>query len=329
MAPVLKVAALVLSEVTKDVFPDSFGRLNLSTLWPSLHRYVDEVVLPWRESTEFEVVCDDLVGFFNSLPIDRITQAVEFVFLAYFQCRPAPNPDKFTFTVHDKQKFSEGRVLRGKPRRFRTSVMRQISAGDVKQIVDLSLKLSKFMVLRRCFKQCRGSPIGNQISPALCDLAVSVEEAMWTKSCKIMEDSRRALCWFGRYVDNRFLIFPREYLGDESFQALVSPRFYREPVVLESCDEGDLLGCSVDIVAGIIEFKLPQEASQYRPLNSAGSRRLNLGSFRSRKSLIMRQAFPKKVVRKQLRELEQRYLAMGFTKHDLGSCGGDKVCMLV
>ena len=179
MALVLKVAALVLSEVTKDVFPNSFGRLNLSTLWPSLHRYVDEVVLPLRGTTEFEVVCDDLVGFFNSLPIDRITQAVEFVFLAYFQCRPAPDPDMFTFTVHDKQKFSEGRVLRGKPRQFRSSLMRQMCAGDVKQIVALSLKLSKFVVLGRCFKQCRGSPIGNQISPALCDLTVSVEEAMW------------------------------------------------------------------------------------------------------------------------------------------------------
>ena len=108
---------------------------------------------------------------------------------------------------------------------------------------------------------------------------------------------------------------------------MVSPGFYREPVVLESCDEGDLLGCSVDIVAGTIEFKLPQEAWQYRPLNSAGSRRLNLGSFRSRKCLIKKQAYPKQVVRKQLSELEQRYLALGFTKRDLGSGGSDKVCM--
>ena len=72
------------------------------------HRYVeDEVVLPLRGATKFEVACDDLVGLFNSLPIDRITQAVEFVSLAYFQCRPALGPDNFTFILHDQQKFSE------------------------------------------------------------------------------------------------------------------------------------------------------------------------------------------------------------------------------
>ena len=130
MAPVLKVAALVLSEVTKDVFPDTFGRLNLSTLWPNLHRFIEDVVAPLRETKEFQVVCDDLVGFFNSLPIDRILKAVELVFLTYFARRPSPDPDKFIFTVHDKQKFSEGRVLRGKPRLSRSAIMRQMSAGD-------------------------------------------------------------------------------------------------------------------------------------------------------------------------------------------------------
>ena len=112
LAPALKVASLVLCEVTKEVFPETFGRLNLSKLWPDLHGYLRDVVIPWRDVTEFEVVCDDLVGFFNSLPVDRIKQAVEFVCLQYFQKRPCnQHPDGFVFTVHDRQKFSEGRVL--------------------------------------------------------------------------------------------------------------------------------------------------------------------------------------------------------------------------
>ena len=271
MAPVLKVAALVLGEVTKDVFPNAFGRLNLSAKWPSLHKFLGDVVRSSRNNTEFEVVCNDLVESFNSLPIERIEQAVEFVFLAYFERRQTDHPENFVFTVHDKQKFSEGRVLRGKPRPFRNAVMRQVEVRDVRKVVGLSLQLAKFTSLGRCFKQKRGSPIGNQISPALCDLTVSVEEAMWLKAFQVLKESSRAMCWFGRYVDNRFLIFPRAYLHADAFQVLVSPTFYRHPVVLEACDPGELLGCLVDMDTCTVEFRIPKEAWQYRAAKSAGS----------------------------------------------------------
>ncbi|CAE7882935.1 unnamed protein product, partial [Symbiodinium necroappetens] len=51
-------------------------------LWPNLHGYLREVVIPWRD-------------------------AVELVFLQYFQNRACNHPDAFMFTVHDRQKFSE------------------------------------------------------------------------------------------------------------------------------------------------------------------------------------------------------------------------------
>ena len=73
-------------------------------------------------------------------------------------------------------------MLRGKARVFRSAVMRQVSAGDVKQLVALSFLFAKFTIMGRCFRQIRGSPIGNQVSLALCDLTVSVEEAMWAAS---------------------------------------------------------------------------------------------------------------------------------------------------
>ena len=125
------------------------------------------------------------------------------------------------------------------------------------------------------------------------------------------------MCWFGRYVDNRFLVFPRGFLQSHAFQSLVSPIFYRDPVVLEACDAGELLGCMVDIDAGTVEFRIPNESWQYRPINSAGSRRLNLAGFRSRSCLIKRQAFPKSVVRRQLQELVDMYTCFGFTRDDL------------
>ena len=318
LAPALKVASLVLCEVTKEVFPETFGRLNLSKLWPDLHGYLRDIVIPWRDVTEFEVVCDDLVGFFNSLPVERIERAVELVFLQYFQKRPCnQHPDGFVFTVHDRQKFSEGRVLRGKARKFRNAVMRQIATGDVKQIVALSFRFAKFTIMGRCFRQLRGSPIGNQISPALCDLTVSVEEAMWAASLDVAKRSWKKMCWFGRYVDNRFLVFPRCFLQREIFQSLVSPTFYREPVVLEACDAGELLGCMVDIHTGTVELRIPNEHWQYRPENSAGSKRLNLASYRSRTCLIKRQAYPRSVVRRQLQELSEVYTRLGFTRAEL------------
>ena len=101
------------------------------------------------------------------------------------------------------------------------------------------------------------------------------------------------------------------------FQSLVSPNFYRDPVCLEACDAGDVLGCVVDVEATTVEFRIPNETWQYRPVNSAGSRRVNLAGYRSRTCLIKRQSFPKSVVQKQLRELAGMYTRFGFTDDDL------------
>ena len=68
----------------------------------------------------------------------------------------------------------------------------------------------------------------------------------------------------------------------------------------------------MDVVAGLIELKLPRETWQYRLLSSAGSRRLSLGNLRSRKCLIKKQANAKQTIRKQLSELE--------LAHVVGAC---------
>ena len=176
--------------------------------------------------------------------------------------------------------------------------MRQMSAGHVKEIMKLCLKLAKFTNLGRCFKQCRGS---------------LAEEAMWIKGRRIMMDSRRSLCWFGRYVDNRFMAFPRKFLSEQGCQDAVSRDSYRDPVILEPSDAGELLGCVVDATAGMVEFRPPKDAWQW-PLNSAGSCRLNLGSFRPHLRLIKRRAYDKHVVSRQLRALKDCYLSLGFTR---------------
>ena len=51
--------------------------------------------------------------------------------------------------------------------------------------------------------------------------------------------------------------------------------FYRDPVVLEACDAGELLGCMVDIEAGTVEFR----SWQYRPVNGQQRRISEVGRF--------------------------------------------------
>ena len=116
----------------------------------------------------------------------------------------------------------------------------------------------------------------------------------------------------------------------QAFQSRVSRIVCRDPVVLEACDAGDWLGCMVGIEAGTVEFRIPNDSWQYRPINSAEG--LNLAGFRSRSCFINQQVFPKSVVRRQLQELMDIYNHVHmFRFHSRRSpaCMNENMCRLM
>ena len=131
----------------------------------------------------------------------------------------------------------------------RPSTCRQVFQGDVLKIVQLSFSFASFTVLGRPFSQKRGSPIGNQVSPSLYNLAVCLEEDCWVRQCWA---SDKLACWFLRYVDNA------------AFSALVDPTFYGPPVVLEACEIEELLGCRLSVYDRRVDFHVPNDAWNYR-----------------------------------------------------------------
>ena len=308
---------MVLNDVCQVAFPNNFGRLRLHDLWRSLHGFFDR--LSHVEAQDYETVNDDLVGFFNSIPVDRLKQACELALDRFFENKQSGGKcrSEFWFTVDEKLPRAHGRVLRGKPMKNRSSTCRKIFQGDLLKIIVLSFSFASFCVLNRVFAQKRGSPIGNQLSPALCNLAVCVEEDCWVRGFAQVWASARFACWFLRYVDNRFLLFPRQYLRSEAFSALVSPLFYRPPVVLETCEVDELLGCQVSVHERRVEYAIPHEDWKYRVPQSAGSANANLASFRSRVLIIATQVYPTQDVPQKIRELSRKYLELWFLADEL------------
>jgi hypothetical protein len=151
MAKLLRATSLVLLEVAKIAYPQTFGNLNNSQVWPSLHKLLSEV----PQDTNIHVVNDDLMGFFTSIPQDRIMASVKHCIAKYFSNRPeAAQWQEVCFTAQVSQKQSPGRVFRGKSRRA-TATPRVIKAGDIYTIVETSFALNIFTVVGRSFKQVR------------------------------------------------------------------------------------------------------------------------------------------------------------------------------
>ena len=282
LSKLCKVIACVLNEVCQVAFPENFGRLKLHEVWASLHAFLDRT--SHSDAQEYVTVNDDLTGFFNSIPISRLNRACEIALNRFFENKQAGGKCRsdFWFTVDETSPSSYGRVLRGKPMKNRPSTCRKVFQGDVLKIVQLSFSFASFTVLGRTFSQKRGSPIGNQLSPSLCNLAVCLEEDCWVRGLRQCWASDQLACWFLRYVDNRYLLFPRCFLRRPAFSALVDPTFYGPPVVLEACEIEELLGCRVSVYDRRVDFHVPNEAWKYRVPQSAGSANANLASFRAR-----------------------------------------------
>ncbi|OLQ01336.1 hypothetical protein AK812_SmicGene15914 [Symbiodinium microadriaticum] len=170
-----KIVACVLNEVCHVAFPANFGKLKLHELWSSLHGFLDR--LSHATAQEYVTVNDDLAGFFTSIPVSRLKHACELALDRFFDNKQSggKNRGEFWFTVDEKSASSHGRVLRGKPMKNRASACRKVFAGDLLKIIELFFSFASFTVLGRCFEQMRGSPIGNQLSPSLCNIAVCME----------------------------------------------------------------------------------------------------------------------------------------------------------
>ena len=149
MAKLLKATAQALLEVAQIAYPSTFGNLNNSQVWPALHKYLNNLDI----DISLEICNDDLVGFFTSLPQDRIIQAVQHCLCTYYKIHPTTqDSEEACFSVKTLQTQTVGRVFRGQIRKT-AKINRVIYVRDILDIVKSSFNVNFFQVVGVCYRQ--------------------------------------------------------------------------------------------------------------------------------------------------------------------------------
>jgi len=119
------------------------------------------------------LVNQDLAGFFTSIDQDRFVGSW-FMLLGFL--RPNMNvSDSEAFSVYPGKSNNPGDIIKGRTFR-RLNVTRKIIIKDVPDLIRSALNMQTFALGQKCIRQCRGSPIGSPLSPALCLMVVSISE---------------------------------------------------------------------------------------------------------------------------------------------------------
>ena len=314
MAPMLKALSYVLGLILKSTWPESEGLESMPVTFKRLHQF-------FQDSAERLLIeCnDDLVGFFNSVPQSRIIQAAEVLlsdFMDKFGTHTARH--KVCFTVFLGQVPSEhSRVFQGFTKRSKQINARVIYLCHITPLIQMSFDLGVFQALGKLWTQICGTSIGNQVSPVLSNIAVSLEERAWYSAYTTFITNSTKLWFRCRYVDNRLSLAAGALTFQEAVRKFQDTDFYRHPVCLEAVTDHKFLGFIINAKNRTLQFIMPQHNWQFRSTKSAGSSRMNLSGFRSRVHLIKRYTYPPSMVNDTIRVLIRQYVKQGFSKHQL------------
>ena len=302
----LQVTARTLDSMLLQLWPQAMGQLAVPQIWSRIHTFFNDT------STEFilDNINDDLVGFFNSVPQDRLLDAINSL-ITEWQHRH----DQVTLSVDMSQRGNPLQLsyvgkFQKAPRKTRV-----IQPSDIVTIVQSSLQSHIFQAVNVIWHQIRGAGIGSHISPTLSNLAVTMIERTWFQTYEQILTAPSFPFLAIRYVDDRYVIFPEERIQDPSIQTLAQEDFYQHPVELETVTNNELLGFLVNSQFRTIEYKLP-EPWQIRDFASAGSLRLRLSGLKSRCHLISRYTYPCTGCPDRIHSLIQLYIAKGFQSSD-------------
>ncbi len=302
----------ILTQMCKIAYPENLHKDSTQSTFRKLHDFMKD--LPTL-TDQWKFHNDDLVGFFTSVPHDRIKAAVNHMISEYLRNHPSPQPletTKFSVRTLEDSLSNDLRTFRGKVRRPGV-MLREIWLGDIVALTELMLELSFFTSLGVCYSQIRGACIGAPASPVICNITAAFEEFVWIKAFNLTwASTTRFPAFFSRYVDNRACIIHSSDMTRATTQ-LISLDFYRPPVQLEEVEGNMFLGFAVDLSTRTVSYVPPSEAWQFRSPNSAGTSTLLLGSLCSRLHIIFRGTFPKSNAKKAAGLLCQQYVEKGFS----------------
>ena len=189
----LRITSQALDIVLQHLFPQHPGQLSIPQLWHHFHSYL-------------HATNDDLV-----VPQHRLIDAVHSL-IQQWQSQQATH----TLTVDTKatgNPFHRSHVGR---HYTKPPTQRTIHTSDITTIVAFALNTCIFRACNNTYKQIRGAGIGSQLSPALCNVAITLIEHSWHQLHNNLLQHAALHFTYYRYVDNRFIVHNEHLLHSTS-----------------------------------------------------------------------------------------------------------------
>ena len=174
-----------------------------------------------------------------------------------------------------------------------------------------------FRACNNTYKQIRGAGIGSQLSPALCNVAITLIEHSWHQLHNNLLQHTALHFAYYRYVDNLFIVHNEQFLSHPAIQTLIHNNFFGDPVELETVEDFHFLGFNIDLQQRTITYIQPTQPWKIRDHTSAGSQRLALSGLASRLHSIYTYTFPPNNATAAAEALVNLYAQKG---HDLHAC---------
>ena len=303
----LRATSKALDIMLLHLLPQHPGQLSIPNLWQQLHTHFQDT----PEDIHLTAINDDLVGFFNSVPQQRLVDAVISLCSRW---RTQHSTTTLTIDVQSTgnpiQHSHIGRHYIHHPQQ------RTIDTQHTPLIVQHALQSCVFKACNSYYKQIQGAGagIGSQLSPALCNVAITLIEHTWHTTYFTFLQQPGLHLFSTRYVDNRYILLNEHFRKALPITTLAHPDFYEHPVEIEPVDDDHLLGFHIDPLNRTITFQLPTHPWQIRDPHSAGSYRLRLSGLQSRHHTLRQYTFPQHLTQTTSQQLVQLYMTKGHSK---------------
>ena len=301
----LRATSKALDIMLLHLLPQHPGQLSIPNLWQQLHNHFQTT----PDDIHLTPINDDLVGFFNSVPQQRLVDAVISL------CNRWKAQHATTTITIDVQSTGNpiqhshiGRHYIHHPQQ------RTLDTQHIPLIVQQALQSCIFQACNTYYKQIQGAGIGSQLSPALCNVAITLIEHTWKTTYHTFLHQPSLHLLNTRYVDNRYIPLNEQYRSALPITTLAHPEFYEHPVEIEPVDDDHLLGFLIDPLNRTVTFLLPTHPWQIRDPQSAGSHRLRLSGLQSRHHTLQKYTYPQHLAPATAQQLTQLYVTKGHSK---------------
>jgi len=304
--PMLNILARLIFQLIPTACPNHFATGDVYTLL--------SILKSAPVDADLILVNQDLAGFFTSIDQERFLRSW-FMLLDFL--RPKMNVyDDEVFSVYPGKANNPGDIIKGRTFR-RLNVTRKLIIGDVPDLITSALNMQTFALGQRCFRQCRGSPMGSPLSPALCLMVVSISEQIWHNTFHQLLSNHHLFIQHVRYVDNRLIFGDRRLTSFAPYEVLLDDGFYGKPIILETEPDQEFLGFMLETKPLELIYQGPTQVSQVLSPFSASPPTVLLSGFRSRCHIVIKGAFPSSRIQQGLSQLIRLYTRAGFPNEEL------------